>query len=331
MNACVIGGGSWGSAVALHLGRNNIKTRIWIREQEVLQQVERHRENKTFLPGAVFPETVFFTNDIIQAVAGATFVFIAVPSKYCREIYDRLAGVLNSDQIIISLTKGIEKDSLKRMSKLMTEVFSPHFTPTITTLSGPSFALEVAKSYPTAVVVASQNEAAAKAVQRLLSNSYFRVYTSDDIIGVELAGALKNVMAISAGILDGLNFGSNSIAALITRGLAEMARLGIELGAKKETFPGLAGIGDLVLTCTGSLSRNRYVGYELGRGKSLEEIVKSMKMVAEGITTTMSARQMAQQYKIEMPICEQVYNILYENKEPRTALQELMMRRLKDE
>lgn len=331
MKACVIGGGSWGSAIALHLSRNNVKTGLWIREQDVLADAIKNKENKTFLPGAIFPENVYFTNNLSQAVADVEYVFIAVPSKYCRDMYNRLAGLLNSRQIIISLTKGIEKDTLKRMSELMQEIFSPHSSPAITALSGPSFAREVAKSYPTAVVVASHNEEAAKAVQILLSNSYFRAYTSDDIIGVELAGALKNVMAISAGILDGLNFGSNSIAALITRGLAEMSRLGIELGAKKETFPGLAGIGDLVLTCTGSLSRNRFVGYELGKGRSLDEVVTSMKMIAEGITTTLSARQMAQQYKIEMPICEQVYRILYDNKEPRTALQELMMRRLKDE
>ncbi len=331
MNTCVIGAGSWGSAFALHLGRKNLPTRLWIREKEVFQQAVKFRENRTFLPGAVFPASVTFHHELEGAAAGADVVFIAIPSKYCREMFALLRPVLDPGALLVSLTKGIEKDTLKRMSELMFEVFAPRFNPRVASLSGPSFAREVAESHPTAVVVASQKEGVAQEVQRLVSNAYFRAYASDDIIGVELAGALKNVIAIAAGISDGLEFGSNSLAALITRGIAEVTRLGVQLGARQETFAGLAGIGDLVLTCTGSLSRNRHVGYELGKGKALKSIVAGMNMVAEGIGTTLSAYQLAQKEAVEMPILEQVYQILYKDKDARTALQDLMARKLKNE
>lgn len=329
MKATVIGGGTWGSAFALHLGRLNMDTHLWIRETEVYQETRQKRENTTFLPGHVFPSQVSFFDDIKKAVNSSEIIFVAVPSKFCRGIYEQLAPHLSSDQTLISLTKGIEENSLKRMSEVMEETFSP--PPRIASVSGPSFATEVAEHHPTAVVTASRDINLAKQIQHLISSETFRVYASDDIIGVELAGALKNVIAIAAGILDSLQFGSNSIAALITRGLSEMTRLGLKLGARKETFFGLAGIGDLVLTCTGELSRNRYVGYELGKGKLISEIVSSMKMVAEGITTTLSARRLAKREKVEMPISEQVYQVLYENKEPKRALQDLMSRELKEE
>ncbi len=331
MKASVIGGGTWGSAFALHLGRLNIKTRLWIREKDVYEETLRYEGNRTFLPGFVFSSTVSFFNDIKKAVQSSDVVFIAVPSKFCRRIYEQLASHLSSDHIIVSLTKGIEEDSLKRMSEVMEEVFSPFFTPRIAVLSGPSFAREVAECHPTAVVLASKEQNMAKKVQHLISSHSFRTYTSDDIIGVELAGAIKNVIAIAAGISDSLQFGSNSTAALITRGIAEITRLGSKLGARMETFVGLAGIGDLVLTCTGKLSRNRYAGYELGKGKSLPEIVSTMKMVAEGISTTLSVHQLAKREKVEVPICEQIYLVLYKNKDPRAALQDLMLRKLKSE
>jgi len=331
MNACVIGGGSWGSAFALHLGRKNLPIRLWIREEDVFQQTLKYRENRTFLPGSVFPDSVSFHHELESAATGADVVFIAIPSEYCREMYTRLLPILKPQVLLVSLTKGIEKDTLKRMSELMVEVFTARFKPRVTTLSGPSFAREVAESHPTAVVVASNEKGLAQEVQHLVSHSYFRAYASEDIIGVELAGALKNVIAIAAGISDGLEFGSNSLAALITRGIAEVTRLGVQLGARRETFSGLAGIGDLVLTCTGSLSRNRYVGYELGKGKALKNIVSGMKMVAEGIGTTLSAYQLAQKEKVDMPILEQVYQILYKDKNPRIALQDLMSRKLKNE
>ena len=331
MNICVIGGGSWGSAFALHLGRKNLAARLWIREEDVYEQALKYRENRQFLPGSVFPSPVSFHHDLEGAVAGADILFIAIPSEYCRAMYERLLPILDPRTPLVSLTKGIEKETLKRMSELMEEVFTARFKPRVAALSGPSFAREVAESHPTAVVVASGDMELAKEVQQLVSHSYFRVYTSDDLVGVELAGALKNVIAIAAGISDGLEFGSNSLAALITRGSAEVTRLGIQLGAKQETFAGLAGIGDLVLTCTGSLSRNRYVGYELGKGKSLEDIVSGMQMVAEGIGTTLSAYRLAQREGVEMPILEQVYQILYEDKDSRTALQDLMSRKLRKE
>jgi glycerol-3-phosphate dehydrogenase (NAD(P)+) len=331
MRACIIGGGSWGSAVALHLGRKNINTHLWIREKNIYEDAVRSRENKTFLPGSLFPPSVSFFHEMGECVPLTDVVFVAVPSKFCRAIYTKLQPHLTAHQIIVSLTKGIEDGTLKRMSEVMSDLFTPHFSPRIAVLSGPSFAKEVAASHPTAVVVASRDNAVAKDVQHLVSGSYLRAYTSDDVLGVEIAGALKNVVAIASGISDGLRFGDNSRAALITRGLAEITRLGMTLGAKKETFAGLTGVGDLVLTCTGQLSRNHYVGYEIGQGKQLEEIVSQMKMVAEGITTTLSGYELAKREGIEMPIHEQTYLVLYKNKDPHTALQDLMARRLKDE
>lgn len=331
MKVSVIGGGTWGSAFALHLGRLNIETQLWIREHNVYEETIRNRENTAFLPGFLFPPSVSFFHDMEKAASSTEIVFIAVPSKFSRRIYEQLASSLSSAQIIVSLTKGIEENSLKRMSEVIEEIFSPLFTPRIAALSGPSFALEVVQNHPTAVVVASKDLNLAKKIQHLISSVSFRVYTSKDIIGVELGGALKNVIAIAAGISDSLEFGNNSNAALVTRGISEIKRLGIKLGARMETFSGLAGIGDLVLTCTGKLSRNRYVGYQLGRGKTLAEIVSSMKMVAEGISTTLSARQLAKREEVEMPISEQVYQVLYKNKNPKRALQDLMSRKLKEE
>jgi len=319
------------SAFALYLGRMKIETQLWIREEDIYQEILQGRENRTFLSGYTFPPSVSFFHDLEEAVKAAQVVFVAVPSKFCRQIFNQLAPHLSSQQMIVSLTKGIEEKSLKRMSEIMEEIFSTRFSPKIAVLSGPSFAQEVADQHPTAVVIASEDIALAQRIQHLISSVSFRAYTSQDIIGVELAGALKNVIAIAAGILDSLQFGSNSMAALITRGLYEITRLGMKLGAKRETFSGLAGIGDLVLTCTGKLSRNRYLGSELGKGKSLKEIVSRMKMVAEGITTTLSARLLAQREEVEMPICEEVYQVLYNNKNPQQAVQDLMTRRLKEE
>ena len=331
MKACVIGAGTWGTAFALHLGRLKIRTHLWIREKEVYEEALRYRENRTFLPGYVFPSTVSFFDDIKKVLSSAEIIFIAVPSKFCRKIYEQLAPQLSSNHMIVSLTKGIEEDTLKRMSEVMEDVFSSSFAPRMAVLSGPSFAKEVAEGHPTAVVLASREKNQAQKIQHLISSPIFRVYTSDDTVGVELAGAVKNVIAIAAGISDSLQFGSNSIAALVTRGIAEMTRIGVQLGAKKETFAGLAGIGDLVLTCTGKLSRNHFIGMELGKGKSLKRIVSSMKMVAEGITTTLSVHQLAKREKVEMPICEQVYQVLYKNKDPKKVLQNLMSRKLKSE
>ena len=328
---CIIGGGSWGSAMALHLGRMKIATNLWIREEDIYEEALHTRMNKTFLPDIVFPPTVFFFHDLEKAIKDTQAIFIAVPSRFCRKMYTQLAPLLIPDHYIISLTKGIEENSLKRMSEVMEDVFSKDCNSRIAVLSGPSFAREVAESHPTAVVISSKNLETAKKIQSLVSSLYFRAYRSDDIIGVELAGACKNVIAIATGISDAFGFGSNSMAGLVTRGLAEMTRLGIRLGARQETYAGLAGIGDLVLTCTGKLSRNRFVGAELGKGKTVKEIISGMKMIAEGITTTLSVWQLAQREKVEMPICEQVYRVLYKGKEPKKAFRDLMSRELKDE
>ena len=327
----VIGAGSWGTAFALHLGEINLKPFLWVREEEVYDSLIHYRENKTFLPGEILPPGVRYTQDLATAVSSADFLFVAVPSPYCREIYQKMAPYLSPNQTIISLTKGIEQGTLKRMTEIMAEVFPAERKPHVAVLSGPSFAVEVARRHPTAVVVAAEEIDRAKFIQHLISSSYFRVYASDDVIGVETAGALKNVIAIAAGICDGLEFGHNSRAALITRGLAEITRLGLKMGAKQKTFAGLAGMGDLVLTCTGALSRNHYVGYEIGKGKKLKEIISEMSMVAEGVTTTISACQLARRWQVEMPICDQVYQVLYQGKPPQEALLELMTRTLKEE
>ncbi len=328
---CIVGGGSWGSAMAVHLGRQEIQVNLWIREPEIYEDTVQTRRNETFLPQITFPPSVSFFKDLEESLRDTQAVFIAVPSRFCRNMYAKIAPFLDSEQYIVSLTKGIEEGSLKRMSEVMEEVFPSSSHSRIAVLSGPSFAREVAESHPTAVVISSKNLEAAKKIQSLVSSLYFRAYSSDDIVGVELAGACKNVIAIATGISDSFGFGSNSMAGLVTRGLAEMIRLGISLGARQETYAGLAGIGDLVLTCTGKLSRNRFVGGELGKGKAVKEIISGMKMIAEGITTTLSVHQLAQREKVEMPISEQVFHVLYQGKDPKQAFRDLMSRELKDE
>jgi glycerol-3-phosphate dehydrogenase (NAD(P)+) len=331
MKASVVGGGSWGSAFALHLGRVGMETRLWIREEDIFSEAQRTRENSTFLPGFTFPGSVSFCNRLEDSISDADLVFIAVPSKFCRPVYEKLAPHLSGGEILVSLTKGFEEETLQRMSELMHRTMSPFFKPRIAVLSGPSFAKEVAESQPTAVVIASDDISAARYVQKAVSDLSLRCYTSTDVIGVELAGAFKNVIAIAAGISDALRFGHNSRAALITRGIAEVARLGLKMGARIETFAGLAGIGDLVLTCTGGLSRNRFVGMELGKGRTLKDIKAGMTMIAEGVFTTLSMRKLVRRYQVETPITDQVYAVLYENKDPRAALQDLMSRTLKEE
>ena len=331
MKASVIGAGSWGSAFARYLGRIKVPTELWVREEDIGKDLLKHRENRTFLPGYTFPSTVTFSNNIKESVLFGDILFIAVPSQYCRSVYAMIAPYLQAGQTVVSLTKGIDQKTLKRMSQVMEEVFRSHARPHIAVLSGPSFARDVAAGHPTALVVASHDFETARTIQHLLSSLTIRVYTSSDVTGVEIAGALKNVIAIAAGIADAMDFGLNSRAALITRGLVEITRVGLALGAQKKTFSGLAGIGDLVLTCTGELSRNHYVGYQLGKGKSLEAILSHMKMVAEGVHTTNSARRLAKAQGVEMPIANQIYQVLYRNKAPRKALEELMTRALREE
>ncbi len=331
MNASVIGGGSWGSAFASYLGAIGLPTLLWIREEDILREALETRENAAFLPGFRFSDAVRFTDDLRESAAFGDVVFIAVPSQFCRAVYTRIAPILRHGQIVVSLTKGFDKKTLMRMSQVMEEVFRPHVRPRVAVLSGPSFAKEVAAGHPTALVVASRDPSAAREVQHLISSVTLRAYTSTDVTGVEVAGALKNVVAIAAGIADALKFGLNTRAALITRGNVEITNLGLALGARKETFSGLAGFGDLVLTCTGELSRNHRVGHELGKGRTLREILAGMRMVAEGVHTTVAARRISRALGVEMPISEEIYQVLYRGKSPKKAVEELMSRALKAE
>jgi glycerol-3-phosphate dehydrogenase (NAD(P)+) len=327
----VIGAGSWGSAMAYYLGHLGFLTRLWVREEEVLAGLLQSRINHIFLPGYEFPVTVSFHKNIGEAVRDAEIIFVAVPSQFCRQIYLRIDEYLKKGQVVISLTKGLEQKTYKRMTEVMKEVFDRTRKPGIAVLSGPSFAREVAAGQPTALVLACNEKSLSRQVQETISSLQLRIYTSTDVIGVELGGAIKNVVAIAAGISMGLGYGNNSRATLISRGLVEMTRLGLALGARKETFYGLAGLGDLVLTCTSELSRNYRVGLELTRGKSLRQILSEMKMVAEGVRNTLTVNKLSVQKKIEMPICHQVYEILYKGKPAHKALEELMSRSLKEE
>ncbi|MDD8019655.1 MAG: NAD(P)-dependent glycerol-3-phosphate dehydrogenase [Acidobacteriota bacterium] len=327
----VIGAGSWGSAFSYYLGRLGFPTELWVREEEVYAELVQTRENKTFLPGFFFPPAVNFHRFLGEAVEGADFIFIAVPSQFCRLIYSRLAEHLKKGQVLVSLTKGLEQKTLKRMTEVMGEVLALHKKDRIAVLSGPSFAREVVAGQPTALVVASHDINLAREIQETISSLQLRIYTSSDVVGVELGGAVKNIIAIAAGISEGLGYGHNSQASLITRGLVEITRLGLALGAKRETFSGLAGLGDLVLTCSSEMSRNYHVGRELSRGKSLKTILGEMKMVAEGVRNTLIVNKLAHQKKIELPICRQVYEVLYLAKPAHKALEELMSRSLKEE
>jgi glycerol-3-phosphate dehydrogenase (NAD(P)+) len=331
MKVSVIGGGSWGSAFARYLGQIRVPVLLWIREPDIRAEALKSRENRTFLPGFKFPRGVGFPGAIGEAVEFADVVFVAVPSQYCRPVYREMLPFLRDGQMVVSLTKGIDQETLKRMSQVMEEVFRPRVRPRIGVLSGPSFARDVAAGHPSALVVASRDIETARTVQHLISSLTIRAYRSRDVTGVEIAGALKNVIAIAAGIIDAMDFGLNSRAALITRGLVEITQLGLSVGGRKKTYSGLAGIGDLVLTCTGELSRNHFVGYELGKGRKLKDILAGMKMVAEGVHTTLSARRLAHARGVEMPISEQVYQVLYRDKPPRKALVDLMSRALREE
>jgi len=326
----VIGAGAWGTALAIVLGRRgDHEVRLWAFEREVLQAIAQTRINSVFLSGCPLPPTVSATNDFKEALSGAEIVVSVMPSHHCRRTFEHMAQWLLPKMLFVSATKGVENDTLLRMSQVIDEVISRYcgFKPTLAALSGPSFAKEVAEGKPTAVTVASSDRALAARVQKEFSDPNFRIYLNDDLVGVELGGALKNVIAIAAGVCSGMNIGYNPVAALITRGLAEITRLAAACGAKPQTMAGLAGMGDLVLTCTGGLSRNRSVGEALGRGQKLPEIIDGMKgMVAEGVLTTNAAIGLAKKYGVEMPITEQMYAILNAGKSPHDAIRALMAR-----
>lgn len=328
MKCTVMGAGAWGTALASLLSENGHQVMLWAHEPDVAESVNAAHENRRFLAGVPLHQQLQATSNVEQACTGAEFVLFAPPSHVLRNVAAQSARWVPQSATIAVATKGIDRERLA----LMTDVVE-HEIPgrAIVALSGPSFALEVAHHLPTAVVAASTDAAAALLTQQALSTSAFRVYTQRDVIGVELGGALKNVMAVATGIADGLQLGFNARAALITRGLAEMTRLGVKLGADPATFAGLAGVGDLVLTCTGSLSRNRSVGLEIGRGATLQEVLQGRETVAEGVVTTESAKALAEREGVEMPIVNAVHRVLFEKQPARWALVELMTRDLKGE
>jgi glycerol-3-phosphate dehydrogenase (NAD(P)+) len=331
----VIGAGAWGTGLAIVLGRKGThRVRLWALEQEICESITETRINGKFLPGRSIPDSVSATNDLAQALDGAEIVVSVTPSQHCRELFERMRPLIPPQALIVSATKGLEEGSLQRMTEVIASVLTRPGAapPAVGALSGPSFAQEVARGDPTAITIASWDASLLRTVQQEFSDPIFRVYTNNDVIGVELGGALKNIIAIAAGICDGLGLGHNSAAALITRGLAEMTRLVVACGGRADTMAGLAGLGDLVLTCTGGLSRNRSVGVELGRGRKLPEIIDGMHgMVAEGIFTTTAAVGLAHARHVEMPIAEQMHAILHQGRTPREALHELMTRSGKSE
>jgi glycerol-3-phosphate dehydrogenase (NAD(P)+) len=338
----IIGAGAWGTGLAIVLGRKSPnglhhgfrhEVCLWANEPEVAASIENNRINQRFLPGFILPETITATLDLDTALSGAEIVVSVMPSQHCRTLFERMAPQLRPETLFVSCTKGLEDGTLLRMTDVIGDVLrSRHFTPRIAALSGPSFAKEVARGDPTAVTVASLDGEVGRAIQQAFSDSRFRVYTNDDVIGVELGGALKNIIAIAAGVCDGLGLGHNSIAALITRGLAEMARLVVACGGRLDTMAGLAGLGDLVLTCTGDLSRNRSVGVALGQGRTLSDIIAAMHgAVAEGVFTTKAAVGLARQKNVEMPITNQMFAILENGKAPQQAIEELMTRAARSE
>ncbi|MGA1844202.1 MAG: NAD(P)H-dependent glycerol-3-phosphate dehydrogenase [bacterium] len=327
----VVGAGSWGTTLAHLLGEKGFPVDLWVYEPELADIIARQGENTYYLPGFRLSAHVYPSNSLRDVVRDKTLLVMAVPSHIYRDVARRVIESLDEGATIVSVTKGIENDTLLTMSGIWRDLLPSPLPVETVTLAGPSFAREVIRGLPAAVTAACVHLETARMVQRIFSTDYFRVYSSVDETGVELAGALKNVIAIAAGISDGLGFGHNARAALITRGLSEISRLGVSMGADPPTFSGLSGVGDLVLTCTGDLSRNRTVGFSLGKGKRLPDILADMRMVAEGIKTTKSAYQLSEREKADMPICRQVYEILYEGKSCDAAVRELMSRSLKDE
>lgn len=326
----VLGAGSWGTTLAVLLAKQNVPTLLWGRNASQIETIARERENKLYLPGVRVPDALSVTADLARAVRFGVFLVLAVPSHAMRGLCAEIRPLIHNEQIFINVAKGIENDTLRRMSEVIAEELRiENFR--IATLSGPSHAEEVSREIPTAVVSASTELETARKVRDLFRCKYFRVYSNDDLVGVELGGSLKNIIAIAAGICDGVGFGDNTKAALLTRGSAEITRLGVHLGARAETFAGLSGIGDLIVTCMSRHSRNRYVGEQIGKGKTLQEVLDNMVMVAEGVKTTLSVHQLREKTGVEMPISEQVYQVLFHNKKPGQAVYDLMTRDPKEE
>lgn len=330
MKLSVIGAGSFGTAMAMVAARNEHDVMLWAHDPKVAAAIEETRRNPVYLREQAISDRVHATSSLADAARHSDTLLMVVPSHHYRRVLSDLAPHLEAPVKIVSGTKGIENETLDRMSEISDAVLGAKLA-AFAVLSGPTFALESARGDPTAAVVASKDGAFAEEVQRVMSGATFRLYHSSDVVGVELGGSLKNVIAIAAGVLEGLGLGSNTNAALVTRGLHEITRLGVALGGKPETFAGLAGIGDLLLTCTGSLSRNRSVGVALGEGKKLADILAETRLVAEGVKTSKSAKELAERHDIDMPITAEMYGVLYENRSPREAIQRLMSRSLKPE
>ncbi len=327
----VIGGGAWGTSFAKYLAEvKNYNTLLWVKEKEVLDDILESRENKIFLPEIKLPKNLIPSDNLKYTIENSDIIVIAVPSKFCPEIYNDIAKYL-SNQYIVSLTKGLDEKNIWFLSELMEKSFPAELKNKIAVLSGPSFAKELALNHPTAVVVASKDEITAQIIQEGFSSETLRIYITTDVRGVELGGALKNVIAIASGITAGMGFGFNSVASLITRGNIEIIRLGLKLDAKEQTFLGLSGIGDLMLTCFGPLSRNRTFGYRIGQGENMDNILRNSKTVVEGLTTVKTALKLAEKYNTEMPITESIYEILYKKLPLKEAVKKLMKRSLKKE
>ncbi len=327
----VVGAGSWGTALADLLGKKGYRVDLWAYEQEVCEQILSSCENKIYLPGFSLSENIFPSNDLKKVVYNKDIVVVVVPSHFVRNIAKEMSNCISDNTIVVSASKGIENKTHLTMSSVIAESMPELKKENIAVISGPSFAKDVACGLPTLVAVASLDSGIAGFVQKVFATSLFRVYTNSDIIGTELGGAVKNVIAIGAGIIDGMELGLNTRAALITRGLVEMQRLGLKLGADLRSFTGLSGVGDLILTCTGDLSRNHTVGKLVGQGMNIETILSDMRMVAEGVKTAKSVYNLSRKLDVEMPICHEVYRILYENALPHESLYRLMTRELRDE
>jgi len=329
----IIGGGGWGTALAIALGRSSRSHRLslWAHSADVVEMLRTRRVNEIYLPGHQLPAEVEVTHSFEQALAGANVVLGVMPSAHAREIYRAMRPYVEQGSVFVSATKGLEPASHTRISEIIAEEMNGNSLAGIAVLTGPSFAVEVAAGHPTAVVLASADKTLACEIQEEFSGPRFRLYTNDDVVGAEIAGAVKNVIAIAAGICTGLELGANTMAALVTRGLAEMTRLAVSLGGRRETLSGLAGVGDLILTATGELSRNRSVGVELGKGHNLQEILGSTRRIAEGVGSAAATLELARRAGVEMPISEQVHTVLTAGRVTRDAIRELMERRLKQE
>lgn len=331
MNICILGSGGWGTALGIILHNNRHKVTLWEFDKEYAHTLSEFRENFYYLPKIKIPEKIAITSDIHSAIEGKELIVVATPTQYIRSVIEKIKDIDFKGRVILSVSKGIENHTLMTVSQIFQNVFNNIDKRNITVLSGPSHAEEAAKQIPTAVAAAGFDEKNTEIVQKAFSNKYFRVYKSSDVVGVELGGALKNVIAIAAGIADGAGFGDNTKAAIMTRGLREITRFGMRFGAQEHTFMGLSGIGDLIVTCMSKHSRNRFVGEEVGKGKKLKQVLAEMKMVAEGVATTESTHELAKKLGVELPIIEQVYKVLFQGKDPHHATEKLMTRNLKDE